>query len=110
MGQKHHRKDSGIQSPLVSRRKVIGSVAALSAAAVLPAFAGSRHENHNMSEGKFPALMPQSLYAISRPGISRQFTTFDPQTKVKGVRQKSNLCSSDKGLDIRQPHALDECP
>jgi hypothetical protein len=85
MGQKHHQKDSGLQSPLISRRKVIGSVAALSAAAVLPAFAGSRHENHNMSEGKFPALMPQSLYAISRPGVSRQFTTFDPQTKVKAM-------------------------
>lgn len=67
-----------------SRRKALATVAALSAAVVLPGFA-QRPGRAGSSSDQIHQADFKEIYHLSRAGKSRQFTTFDPASGEKAV-------------------------
>src|SRR5699024_918482 len=79
---KEENKISGAKGHNLTRREAIGSLAAMSAGAVIPGMAINR-ENDQVTQKESSPISPPPVYSLNRPGNSRQFTTFNQDTKQK---------------------------
>lgn len=76
-------KTSDSRNNKISRREAIGSFAAMSAGAVVPGMAFNRGNQTTPNEESSSMPVHPPVYSLNRPGNSRQFTTFDRETKEK---------------------------
>lgn len=75
-------KNNNSNTPSISRRKAITTVASLSAMAAVPAFASGATQQ-GKEDVKTSNHFSSPVYSLNRKGNSRQFTTFDQKTKNK---------------------------